>query len=886
MKKKLNLIIFIIFIIQFVFSVKSMASTSYKDVQKAWQEVVNSYYMHGINIQYTTRKASLFPPEEATSQNLTYMVCSTFAKNINYDLLGIKEPTYTYDLIDYGKENIGSPEVVLYAGADANNNNKFTVFTYDKNKEGHISKDTTPTLEEIIPILKIGDVITYTGHTMEVYDLKYDSKGKVVDAYIVQTGRTAEENADQYYVKIKVRGSKVNIGDNISFGATGRRLKHNRSNGTSIVKESSGDLDAMVLLTETVWKDISTSPKAEYSILRFIQEDENGNAVLKYQGENYGDRNYDNEIINLSEKSKARLKYSKLYIEKTIDVHSNDIVEENEEITYKIVIKNNSEEKYSEDIKVIENLSEYVTYLSHEVKYNEKSETNNVVFTDKSDDGKLEWNIGKLASGDIVTINYKVKVKENTVGKTIQSTGTVGNIPSSIVKNTIGMNLTNENSIKEQFNELSKKYNGKELINEIYKKGFGIDLKLNEFEIKDLIKNNDLAQATKGSIELNENNAFYKMVLNKYWSTLYKRYYTYATKNDVVRYDLKNWGNYDDADRRADTIYGENFKTGDILVYINEDDNMYGYDEKKDEVTKKPVTFENGEYAYIYIEEKGFVGVNLGNDKKAGTQDDRNEFTAKYYSDNNLSVSSKSEETNEEVLEFANYQTLLGKDYYVILRPSLAVDITPMELNLSYSTTEPTNKDVTVTISSNEKMCEVKDWNLSEDKYTLIKTFNENITQLLKVYDNGGNERQVEIKINNIDKTVPSIKGIEPNKTYKEAVTPLIEEVNLKEIILYRDENVYEYKIGDVLKENGNYRIVVTDKAGNVSEMQFIIKIKGDVNGDGKLTVTDLIKIKRNIIGLEEFSEKEIKNGDLSEDGKITITDLLKMKRIIVGIEE
>ena len=32
-------------------------------------------------------------------------------------------------------------------------------------------------------------------------------------------------------------------------------------------------------------------------------------------------------------------------------------------------------------------------------------------------------------------------------------------------------------------------------------------------------------------------------------------------------------------------------------------------------VVQKYITYENGEYAYIFIEGKGFVGVNLGNDK-------------------------------------------------------------------------------------------------------------------------------------------------------------------------------------------------------------------------------------------------------------------------------
>ena len=102
------------------------------------------------------------------------------------------------------------------------------------------------------------------------------------------------------------------------------------------------------------------------------------------------------------------------------------------------------------------------------------------------------------------------------------------------------------------------------------------------------------------------------------------------------------------------------------------------YDYKNIVLTKTPVTYENGEYAFIFTEGKGFVGVfvgvNEGNDGKIGTSDDRNEFNDSYYVKNDLRVYSDINETDKDVLEFANYQTLFGKDYYVILRPSLGFE--------------------------------------------------------------------------------------------------------------------------------------------------------------------------------------------------------------------
>ena len=65
--------------------------------------------------------------------------------------------------------------------------------------------------------------------------------------------------------------------------------------------------------------------------------------------------------------------------------------------------------------------------------------------------------------------------------------------------------------------------------------------------------------------------------------------------------------------------------------------------------------------------------MNLGNDKNNAI-DDRNEFNAKYYKDNKFNLHLHLSNTSEEFLEVANLQTLFGKDYYVILRPSLIFD--------------------------------------------------------------------------------------------------------------------------------------------------------------------------------------------------------------------
>jgi len=161
MKLKLFISIIIsVIITQFFLSIKSMAVESnsnaiYTDVQKAIQEVSYAYYMRGSKIQYNSMKGlpSLYSPEEATSQNMNYMVCSAFTRNVYYELLGIKIPQYTYSQLKYAKEYMGNSEVIAYG--HKNDNGDLIMNFYDANSENNYITVTNPSLNDIIPYLQI-----------------------------------------------------------------------------------------------------------------------------------------------------------------------------------------------------------------------------------------------------------------------------------------------------------------------------------------------------------------------------------------------------------------------------------------------------------------------------------------------------------------------------------------------------------------------------------------------------------------------------------------------------------------------------------------------------------------------------------------------------------
>ncbi len=271
-------------------------------------------------------------------------------------------------------------------------------------------------------------------------------------------------------------------------------------------------------------------------------------------------------------------------------------------------------------------------------------------------------------------IKYKVRIDNNAYGNTIVSTGRVQGIQNTQIENLVARRLTSteQNKIEESYEELKSSYNGKELINEIYKDAVGVDLKLDSFDIKSLVKlaQDDSWSASKATMQ--KDNYMYDAILNKYFGVLVTREHEANQGFDVpsiYEYALRHFKDYGDPDRLADQINGENFFNGDILIYLNSNDVQYD----KNGNIKKYITFEDGEYAYIYISGKGFVGVNLGADGIKDTNDDRDAFTYSYYEEHQgdiLGVYTPSNGSPARDSEYHNYQTLFGKDYYVILRPA------------------------------------------------------------------------------------------------------------------------------------------------------------------------------------------------------------------------
>ena len=667
---KIKNTIFLYFILLSTFTIKYIENSTIQEVRDSIKEVIYSYYMRGKYIQSNTAKDKFFSPEEATSQNLNHLVTTSFTTTVYQELLNILVPYSPTDLLKYAGNREGSPEVFMFLEQVGE---KLEFKRYSEADQDNYELLYDPTYNEIIQHLEIGDLLVQGGFGVIVYDKIEDENG--ISDIIVASSSAGIGGG---YIKTKIERNSINYDSGEFFSSVGISLYLNNKTNENIGDEGleEGSIGLIKLSDIYLWRLIKEQ-KPIYSkivVFRFLNE-KDGKTILNYQ--NYypyfnNTKNYsDNDVIELNDKNKDRAKYKHLFIEKTVDKNHNNIVELGESLTYKIIIKNNYKEKYNDELIVTEYLSEFVTF-----KYHKQSKK---VLKYKKEDNKLMWNIGKLGKKEEIIIEYTVKVTSGEKNNVIQNIGYVGNITSSVF-NIIGTNLKKEQMdlIKKNYDKLKKKYNGTTLINEIYKKSFKeVDIQFDKFNITDLIINDPLDSRSNYHLNLNKTNPFYEAVLNKYWSSLAKTNYTFVEGGENVNvYTLKEFNYFEKPNtiNRENFIYKETFKTGDILIYTNYNDTEYTLSENT--LYKNNITYEEGEYSYIFIEGKGFVGVNYGDKGIPNTIYNRNEFNAKYYTNNQLELYIQNKDpVSDEFLEIANYQTLFGKDYYVILRPSLCFDL-------------------------------------------------------------------------------------------------------------------------------------------------------------------------------------------------------------------
>ena len=690
--KKIYLYIVFAFIIFVCPLFVNAESLTYDETIKMVKEVMKQYYIRGSYMQYNYAKGEYYDlePEDATLKDNKYTVCAGFTHNVYNQAFGIRGlsqymsyhdtfkdnafPQYNFQIvfaaqhayqrIKDGESNANGRLLLYYQSTTSTTDITSETFTdkdtgekvkikRSRSKVKYVYGDTNTSsdsgdFQTLVDNVQPGDLVVYTGHALIVYD-KIDTNN--------------DKKADDVLI-LNATGGGNDIISRIASTAALYYTAFPTTKNTSMLDLEKEGVVRLTLLSSIEYfgsnKVLKCTGKEECAVIRPFYKGTDNNAVFNFKQSI--DKNSD-----ASKETALRTKYSGLFIEKTVSKGDNNSVYLGDELTYTIKITNKSyvakdNITYSE-FTINEKLGSYVECVDCSSKgwtVNDKNLTQKVS--------------KKLAPGETIELQYTVKVKDNLsyVGNTITSIGSIydksanaGLITTGTVDNFI---IRKVNKLKKSysscFNENESKYSGLKLIDAIYICATGKDYNFDSFNFNNLfVKTGSSKSNSKINFvsSLDDNHIQFKdMIYKKYFNGLTK-YVDKETGSVSYFYPRHNSNSVD----RTKVINSIDFKDGDVLIYDI-------YDSK--------YTFEKGVYAYIYINDT-FVGVN-GSGKTL-----RNSFSMTYHtkaywddigSDEYLNIAKSLYEGDWSSLssserKFIHYQSLYGKDNYVILRPELVM---------------------------------------------------------------------------------------------------------------------------------------------------------------------------------------------------------------------
>jgi len=219
------------------------------------------------------------------------------------------------------------------------------------------------------------------------------------------------------------------------------------------------------------------------------------------------------------------------------------------------------------------------------------------------------------------------------------------------------------------------------------------------------------------------------------------------------------------------------------------------------------------------------------------------------------------------------------------------IDKVSPKLKLAYSNTEDTNKNVKVTITSDKELQELKGWSLSSNKLELVKEYDKNVDEEVKVKDIAGNEVNMNVSIKNIDKvkpenaTVTDSVFLSKNITTKLTVIDKLSGINLDKTYykidtskeMSEDYSTYTkliattIDINQTVEKDGIYylHVISVDNAGNKNTNTIELTVDTvEPKVTVKYSVTSWTKDDVTVTVTANKSMKAVNGWTKSEDGK------------------
>ncbi len=239
----------------------------------------------------------------------------------------------------------------------------------------------------------------------------------------------------------------------------------------------------------------------------------------------------------------------------------------------------------------------------------------------------------------------------------------------------------------------------------------------------------------------------------------------------------------------------------------------------------------------------------------------------------------------------------LGKAVWVMMarmagwdgQPS-GTDTTAPEVNVNYSTTDPTNQTVTATLTSNEDLQDISGWTkVTAREFT--KEFSDNQSFTLTVSDLANNTTNVDINVSNIDKTAPttvSVTNSVTNPTNQDVTVTVEANEEIKVPAGWSKDGANKIKKTFSDNTSGQQTVNFTDLAGNSGsanyEVSNIDKTKPTVNAVYSITIPtnqDVIvtvvsnEDLQNISGWTKVTAQEFtKEFSSNQNFTLTVSDL------------
>ncbi len=85
---------------------------------------------------------------------------------------------------------------------------------------------------------------------------------------------------------------------------------------------------------------------------------------------------------------------------------------------------------------------------------------------------------------------------------------------------------------------------------------------------------------------------------------------------------------------------------------------------------------------------------------------------------------------------------------------------------------------------------------------------------------------------------------------------------------------------GDIMASDD---VITVSSTTGIKHADYKASVKGDLNSDGNVNISDLLKIRNRILGSDDFSAIQGYSGDIDGNGSVNISDLLKIRNHILG---